>query len=166
MNNQKKHIYSISVIVPVYNEIKLLEKSISKIHTFISGNFKDYEIIIVESGSTDGSDKICNILTAQSSHIKIIHEGKRNGFGSALKIGYKTASKELVWSITVDLPFPVETIFKALPLFSEYDCVLSYRANTRKSIFRNFQSFVFNELVKKALRLKVKHVNSAFKVFK
>ena len=158
--------YSISVIVPVYNESRLLETSISYINDFLIRNFKDSEIIIVESGSTDGSLEICDKLAENNLHIKVIHEGARKGFGSALKLGYKNATKDLVWLITLDLPFPLESVLVALPLFSKYDCVISYRSKDSRKIHRKIQSFIYNTIIKLSLGLKVKHVNSAFKVFK
>lgn len=161
-----KNNYSISAIIPVYNEIKLLEKSVEYIITFFQQHFADYEIIIIESGSTDGSYDVCDKIADGNSHIKVIHERARNGFGSALKLGYKKATKDLIWLITVDLPFPLESIHQALPLFDKFDCVLSYRSEDSRNIFRRIQSFVYNTLVKTSLGLKVKHINSAFKVFK
>lgn len=158
--------YSISVITPVYNEVGLLESSISYIDTFLAQHFKEYEILLVESGSTDGSAEICDELANKLPNLKLIHEGGRNGFGSALKLGYKNVTKDLVWLITVDLPFPLEAIQSALPLLSKYDCVLSYRSQDDRTTFRKIQSFIYNTLVKTVLGLRVKHVNSAFKVFK
>ncbi|MCJ7533103.1 MAG: glycosyltransferase family 2 protein [Anaerolineales bacterium] len=157
---------SITIVVPVYNEILLLEQSITLIVDFMEKHFTNYEIILIESGSTDGSSEMCNKLASTFSKVMVIHEGKKAGFGSALKLGYKTATKDLVWTITVDLPFSLEVIFTALPLFSQYDCVLSYRTNDKRDSLRKIRSFVYNLIAKKILNLKVKHVNSAFKVFK
>ena len=158
--------YSISIIIPVYNEIEIIESSISKISTFILDHFSNYELIIVESGSTDGSRELCDKLCAIHKNIKIIHESKRNGFGSALKFGFKNADEDLVCVVTLDLPFPLESIVKAVPYFSKYDCVLSYRSNDNRNWKRKLQSYVYNAIVKFMLGLKVKHVNSAFKIYK
>ncbi|MEW6400648.1 MAG: glycosyltransferase family 2 protein [Chloroflexota bacterium] len=158
--------YSISVIVPVFNEIELLETSISQISIFLQSHFADYEILIVESGSTDGSGEACDRLTARFPLITVIHEGKKTGFGSALKIGYAQARKDLIWLIVVDMPFPLETILTALPLFSEYDCVFSYRSKDNRSFLKRFRSYIYNVLAKTILGLRVKHVNSAFRIFR
>lgn len=158
--------YSLSVIVPVYNEIELVEESLVAINSFAENHFGDYEIIVVESGSTDGTAQVCDGIAQSNPRIKVIHEGARNGFGSALRLGYEGATKELLWLVTVDLPFPLETILRALPLLSKYDCVLSYRIKDRRRAHRKIQSFIYNMIVKGCLGLKAKHVNSGFKVFK
>lgn len=158
---------SLSVIIPVYNEVELLGDAVRQIDSFVASRFSEYEIVIVESGSTDGTGALCDNLTTELASVRVIHEGGRNGFGSALKRGYKEAIKDWVWFVTADTPFPLESIVEAQKLFPHYDCILSYRSeDTRKSFFRKIQSVVYNTLVKTVLGLRVKHVNSAFKVFK
>ncbi|MCS6807902.1 MAG: glycosyltransferase family 2 protein [Bacteroidota bacterium] len=163
----KSETYSLSVIVPVYNEVDLLGNAISAIDAVVKQNFENYEIIIVESGSTDGTGELCDALANAFTRVRVIHEGARNGFGSALKRGYSAATMDWVWFVTADTPFPLDAIVEAKKLFPYYDCILSYRSqDTRKSLFRKIQSVVYNAIVKLLLRLRVKHVNSAFKVFK
>ena len=159
--------YSLSIIVPVYNEVELLASAIRQIDAFVKPHFTKHEIVIIESGSTDGTGELCDQLANELPCVRVVHEGGRNGFGSALKRGYKEAANDWVWFVTADTPFPLESIVEAKKLFSQYDCVLSYRSeDTRKSFFRKIQSVVYNTLVKTVLGLRVKHVNSAFKVFK
>jgi glycosyltransferase involved in cell wall biosynthesis len=162
----KMREYSISVIVPVFNEIELLEPSIGQISSFLESHFDDYEIIIVESGSVDGSAEECDRLATAIPRITVLHEGRKAGFGSALKLGYVHAKKDLVWLIVVDMPFPLETILMALPLFSHHDCVFSYRSRDNRDLVKRFRSCIYNFLAKALLGLKVRHVNSAFRVFK
>lgn len=158
--------YTISVICPIYNEIKNIKKSIRKINEFLNSNFDDYEIILIESGSTDGSFEECDNLAFENPKIKVFHQGSRKGFGSALKLGYKKSTKDLVWQVPIDLPFSLDSINYALPFFKNYDCVLSYRSSDNRNIKRKIISFFYNLLVKLVFNLKVKHVNSAFKVFR
>ena len=110
------HHPSVSVVVPVYNEIELVEDSVRAIDRFLAGQQLDYEVIIIESGSTDGSDAACDRLADALPGVEVIHETQRNGLGSALRQGYAAASKDLVWLVTVDIPFPLGTLCEALPL--------------------------------------------------
>jgi len=158
--------YSISAIVPVFNEVDLLESSIGQISAFLENHFDDYEILIIESGSTDGSTELCDRLAAVLPRITVFHEGKRAGFGSALRLGYEHAKKDLIWLVVVDLPFPLTAVLVALPLFPEHDCVFSYRSSDDRGLGKRVRSYLYNVLAKAILGLKVKHVNSAFRVFK
>ncbi len=157
---------SLSIVVPVYDEKELLAPSIAVIDSFLRKNFSDYEILLIESGSTDGSGGICDALGDENPRIRVIHEGARNGFGSALKVGYKKATKDAVWLVTVDLPFPLDAILTAMPLLDQYDVVLSYRSSDERGLKRKILSIGYNTLMKTILGLRVRHINSAFKLFK
>lgn len=157
---------SLSTIVPVLNEVEAVGTAVEKIHEFVAAHFDDFEILIVESGSTDGSFEACDRLAAELPAVEVIHEGAANGFGSALRLGFGRATKDLVWVVSADLPFPLEKMLEALPLFDEHDCVLSYRVEDDRGAFRRFQSVVYNALAKSLLGLDVTHVNSTFKVYR
>ena len=157
---------SVSVIVPVFNEGLLLEESLAQMDRFLTQHFPDYEILVIESGSTDGSDALCDRMARGNPKIRVIHEGARKGLGAAVRLGFTRASKDLVWVIASDIPFSLESFLRAVPLLRDHDCVLSYRAKDPRSLYRRFQSWVYNLLVKQCLGLRCRSVNSAFKVFK
>ncbi len=156
----------ISLIVPIFNEEKLIEKNIKKIYFFLRNNFKKFEIIVVESGSTDHSLDICKKVEKKYKNIKLIVEKKRNGFGAALKKGFKLSSGRIISIFTIDFSFDLKHYLKSSRLLEKYDCVLSYRVNDDRSSFRKFQSIIFNFLAKKLLSIKVKNINSALKVYR
>jgi len=157
---------SVSVVVPVYNEIELCATSLHRIHEFMRRRVAAFEIIVIESGSTDGSDIACDRAAADLPHVRVIHEGRRNGMGAALRLGYREARLDLVWLVTADLPFALETLLTALPLIAESDCVLSYRSNDTRTPFRRIQSWIYNKIIKVALDLPMRSVNSAFKLYR
>lgn len=162
MNNT----WSLTILIPVYNEIELLRSSLDLIVSFARAHFSRYEIILIESGSTDGSGEICDAIAKENPQIKVFHEGRRKGFGSALKLGYKASRNDLIWLVTVDLPFPLTSILDALPLLESNDGVLSYRSSDPRNGIRKVLSFGYNVLMKILLGIRVRHVNSAFRVFK
>jgi glycosyltransferase involved in cell wall biosynthesis len=158
--------FSITVLIPVYNEADALVRGIETISKFMVANHLDHELLLIESGSTDGTDVRCDELAQRLPSVRVVHEGARNGFGSALKLGYRLAEKDLVWLVTVDLFFPLEALFDALPLLEHNDYVLSYRSQDNRGRYRRFQSFVYNRLIRLVLGLRVRHVNSGFRVLK
>jgi glycosyltransferase involved in cell wall biosynthesis len=157
---------TVSVVVPVYNEIELVEASVQAIDRFLGAHELDYEIIIIESGSTDGSAAACDRLAETLPAVAVIHETLRSGLGSALRQGYAAATKDLVWLVTVDIPFPLEALCDSLPLIVECDCVLSYRSEDHRGVLRRIQSWGYNALVKTVLGLPMRTVNSAFKLYR
>lgn len=73
----------ISVIVPVYNSEKTLNRCIDSI---LSQTFSDFELIIVDDGSTDSSSKICNNYAEQDVRVKVFHK-PNGGVSSARNLG-------------------------------------------------------------------------------
>lgn len=159
-------VRSLSAIIPVYNEVHLTASSVRHIDDYLAKSFADYELIVVESGSTDGTDEVCRRLARELPRLSVIHEGRRAGYGSAVRLGIQKACKDLVLVITVDLPYPLETIRRALPYLDQTDCVLSRREQFDRPWPRRLQSFIFNRAIGISLGIRVRHFNSAFKLFK
>jgi dolichol-phosphate mannosyltransferase len=157
---------SFSVIVPVYNEAALVSTSLARIDGFMSSWTSEYEILVIESGSTDGSGMLCDDAARAARTIRVIHEPTRTGYGSALRLGFANAQRAFAWIVTLDMPFPLETILTAAPLLDSYDCVLSYRSKDPRGLGRRFQSATYNLLLHVFLGIHARHVNSAFKVMR
>lgn len=79
-----------SIIIPVYNIEKYLSACLESI---LSQEFKDYEIIIIDDGSTDNSFKICENYAKKDARIKVEHQ-KNAGVGKARNKGIKMAQAE------------------------------------------------------------------------
>jgi glycosyltransferase involved in cell wall biosynthesis len=161
-----KSASSLSVIIPVYNEIELVERRVRHMDEFMAAHVACHELIIIESGSTDGSDEACDRLARDLPRVRVIHEGARNGYGAAVRLGFAHATKDLLISIPVDLPFPLDVLPEGLKLIDTTDCVLSYRQADDRSLFRRIQSHVYNGLIKMLLELPMRTVNSAFKLYR
>lgn len=86
----------ISVIVPVYNVSKYLKECVESI---IHQDYNDYEVILVDDGSTDNSGLICNEYATKYPNIKVIHKQNR-GLSSARNTGVNFAQGE--WIVFVD----------------------------------------------------------------
>lgn len=91
MNNPK-----ISVIVPVYNVEKYLPKCVESI---LAQTFTDFELLLVDDGSTDGSGKICDEYAAKDVRVKVFHTENR-GVSAARNLGIRGASAD--WICFVD----------------------------------------------------------------
>lgn len=88
----------ISVIVPVYNVEKYLEKSINSL---LEQTYKNLEIIIVDDGSTDNSSKICDDFLKKDSRIKVFHK-INGGQGSARNLALDNMNGEFVCFLDSD----------------------------------------------------------------
>lgn len=80
----------ISVIIPVYNVESYLAECIESV---LCQTYKDYEIILVDDGSTDSSGEICDRYASQDSRIRVIHK-ENGGLSDARNCGLKEVSGE------------------------------------------------------------------------
>ena len=86
----------ISVIVPIYNSEKYLQRCIDSI---LSQTFKDYELLLIDDGSTDCSGDICNEYARKDNRIKVFHQ-QNKGVSAVRQFGIENACG--VYSIHVD----------------------------------------------------------------
>ena len=85
-----------SIIVPVYNTEKYLRDCIDSI---INQDCDDYELIIVDDGSVDGSSDICDLYAKENAKVHVIHK-ENGGLASARNAGLDVANGE--WVLFVD----------------------------------------------------------------
>lgn len=88
----------ISVIIPIYNAEKYLEKCIESI---LIQTYKDFELILVDDGSKDNSGKICNEYAEKDSRIRVIHK-KNAGVSAARNTGIENAKGEFIAFVDSD----------------------------------------------------------------
>lgn len=87
-----------SIIIPIYNIEGYIQKCVKSI---LSQTFQDYEIILVNDGSTDNSGMICDEISKQNNKIKVIHQ-KNGGLSSARNTGIRNSQGKFLMFIDGD----------------------------------------------------------------
>ncbi|MGN0493208.1 MAG: glycosyltransferase family 2 protein [Acutalibacteraceae bacterium] len=88
----------ITVIIPVYNVENYLKKCV---HSVEAQTYEDYEIILVDDGSTDNSASLCNELAENNKKIKVIHQ-ENKGLGGARNTGIRNCNTEYILFLDSD----------------------------------------------------------------
>lgn len=97
---------AISVIIPVYNVERYLNDCVNSV---INQTFRDYELILINDGSSDESGNICNTYAEKLDKIKVIH--KRNGgLSSARNEGLSSASGDFIVFVDSDDILPLNAL--------------------------------------------------------
>ena len=102
----------ISVIVPVYNCAEYLERSIAAL---LAQSFRDFELLLVDDGSTDNSGQICDHFASLDERIRVIHQ-PNGGAGSARNTGLAAATAPYLFFPDADdlmEPCMLETLIEA-----------------------------------------------------
>lgn len=124
---------SLSLVVAVYNEEELLEDFVRKSYRDLSLVSDDFEIILVDDGSTDSSRKIENELSKKIPEVKVIKLNKNYGLGTAYKTGFAAATKDFVFNNTVDAFFNTEDLPKIIPYLRDNRVVSCYRIDKKSN---------------------------------
>jgi glycosyltransferase involved in cell wall biosynthesis len=140
---------------------------VSKAVSVLGGLTDDYEVLIVDDGSTDGSKDIAHVLAAHDAHVRVIHHSTNRGYGAALRTGLKGASKDLVFYTDCDEPIDLAEIRPALArLGPDVDLVIGYRIDRHDTPRRWLFSLVYNGLVRLLFDVHVRDVNFSFKLIR
>ena len=135
----------LSAILPVYNEADKLGRNVLKLKEFLESLDKNYEIIIAEDGSTDGSDKIAEIL-AKDKKIFHIHSDKKLGKGGSLKHASLYVRGDYVVYMDADMATDLKSVKDVVRFLKEYDVVVGSRYLKGSKISRSLKRFLLSKI--------------------
>ncbi|MCK4463163.1 MAG: glycosyltransferase family 2 protein, partial [Candidatus Omnitrophica bacterium] len=159
--------YSASFVLPMYNEREAIEDTVEEIRIIAKTLTSDYEIIIADDASTDGSAEIVDRLAREDSHIKVVHLLSNTKFGGALIAGLNQATKDIVIYTDSDLPVSFLDIKKSLLLLEDADIVTAASIVKKgENIKRKIISKVYNFLIQTLFKANIKDINSGYKIYK
>jgi glycosyltransferase involved in cell wall biosynthesis len=138
---------NLSIIIPVYNEEKIIEENCKKLVRYLNKRFREYEIILGDNGSTDPTPEKCRKISKRFKKIKFIRIPKK-GIGLALQEMIKRARFENIIFLPIDMSVDLNFIDKAFFLLKEYDIVVGSKrikgAIDDRPFNRRLLTFLFN----------------------
>ena len=102
-------MHNISVVLPAYNEEKNIARAVTGCERVLRKLAKEYEIIVVDDGSTDGTGRIIHDLE-KKKRVKAIYHGRNIGYGAAIRTGFNNAKYGLVFYTDSDNQFEFEDV--------------------------------------------------------
>ncbi|TND56140.1 undecaprenyl-phosphate 4-deoxy-4-formamido-L-arabinose transferase [Aeromonas dhakensis] len=150
MNNTD--IKLVSVVIPVYNEEASLPALLSRVTAACDQLSQDYEVILIDDGSHDGSTELISEAAArEGSKLVGVLLNRNYGQHAAIMAGFETAKGDLVITLDADLQNPPEEIPRLVEAAMQgYDVVGTMRRNRQDSWFRKTASKLINKSVQKA----------------
>jgi len=157
---------SISVFFPFHNEQENVRQVYDSACRVLKTIGLDYEIILVDDGSTDETPRIVDAIAAADGRVKVVHHPVKSGYGAALQSGFRTATKGLVFYTDGDGQFDLNELPPLVPLMKEYDIVTCYRINRQENLRRRANAWLWTWLMCTLFGLKIRDMNGAFKLYK
>jgi len=163
-----KKIKSFSIIIPLYNEEENVDQLYDKMKESFSPVDLDYEIILVDDGSSDNTLQILKKLAKKDKKIKVISFRKNFGQTAALAAGFDYATGDVIIPMDGDLQNDPADIDKLLQIIDEgYDVVSGWRKE-RKDPFlnRKLPSMIANWLISRITGVKLHDYGCTLKAYR
>jgi len=126
MTSSRGERLGLSIIVPTYNEAENVRELIERVEASLKG--LDFEVIVVDDSSPDGTAEIAEELGKIYGNVKVVKRPRKMGLASAVLNGMKVAKHELIAVMDADLQHPPELLPKLLEKAREgYDIVVASR---------------------------------------
>ena len=161
-----KRIKELSIFFPFWNEEQNIEAVVKKTIVVVDKITQNWEIIMVDDGSSDKTLEIAKRLAQEDSRLVAISHKTNRGYGAALKTGFETAKYELVVFNDGDGQFDFSEIDKFLEKIENADVVIGFRKKRLDNPFRHLLmnllkiwDFIF-------FGFRFKDIDCGFKLFK
>lgn len=163
----------ISIVVPMYNEEERLSASLDKIVAFMGAHHPDYEVVLVDDGSTDGTLALARRRAEGCPQVRIESYGANRGKGYAVRTGIERSRGDVVLFSDADLSTPIAEIEKMLAAVARgADVAIGTRAHpesdvqVRQPFYRDSGGKLFNLFVRLFLLPGLGDTQCGFKILR
>lgn len=157
---------SLSVVLPAYDEAENIAEMTKAVVKTVTPLTDDYEVIVVDDGSRDGTGEVVRGLSAEDPRIHLVQHEVNQGYGAALYSGLKTAAKDLIFFTDADRQFELADLHKFWPEIEGVDMVIGYRPERADPFHRRLFGWGWSWLTNLLFGYTARDVDCAFKLFK
>jgi 4-amino-4-deoxy-L-arabinose transferase-like glycosyltransferase len=158
--------FRLSLVIPAWNEQDTIAQAIREADAALAAVTADYEILVVDDGSSDGTAAVVRAEAEANPHVRLLQHSHNQGYGAALRTGFGAAALDLVAFTDADCQFDLTELEYVLPLSRRFDVVCGYRIDRKDPVLRRFCSWGYNTLVKLLLGSAVHDIDCALKVYR
>jgi glycosyltransferase involved in cell wall biosynthesis len=155
----------LTLILPAYNEAESIEFTITEACASLREMEIDFEIIIVDDGSTDGTEQAVEEASILHPQVDLIQHATNRGYGAALRTGFEEARFDWIAFSDADGQFYFEDLANLIEKTNSAPIVVGYRMDRQDPWLRRAYSWVFNRIVRTFFGTQVRDCDCAFKLF-
>jgi glycosyltransferase involved in cell wall biosynthesis len=154
----------VAILLPCFNEVENVATAVAEARAAAKAAADDYEIVIVDDGSTDGTGAEARRLSLADPRVRVCRHEQNRGYGAALRTGIAAVRMPWLLLTDADLQFDLSQLAELTWLTRDYDLILGRRTPRRDPLYRRAYGHTWNWLVRRALELPVRDVDCAFKL--
>lgn len=153
--NEGSGVY-VSVVIPVFNERDGLKELCGELTKVMTGMGRDYEIIFVDDGSSDGSLGLLKELERNDRHVRVMAFIRNFGQHAAVMAGFNFSKGEIIVTLDADLQNPPQEIPKLIGKIEEgYDVASGWRRARKDAFSRKMISSLVNKTISRLTGVKL-----------
>lgn len=139
---QGKFDRSVSLLCWAYNEEESILEFLEKATQLLESTVEDYEIVLIDDGSTDKTSQIAKVFQLQNPRVKIFQNERNLNVAMAARKAFQKASKEFLFWQTVDWSYDISDLRIFLEYLNTYDVVQGVRRKPVQVKMKFFKPFV------------------------
>lgn len=162
------------MVIPAYNEAAVIGDTITRLAQFLEAFVKDFEMIVVDDGSTDGTFEAAEQAIQKGNlnprQLRVLRHEQNRGYGGALRTGFYSARGHWIILYPGDAQFRVEEIDLLLEEAKKIKhklpfVIWPYRRNRAEGFQRAFNALVYRLLIRLVLGVGVRDVDCGMKLY-
>lgn len=158
---------SVSVFFPAFNDALSIGKLISDALEILPELTDDFEIIVVNDGSTDETGQVLRELRLEHERLRVVEHETNKGYGAALQSGFRAATKDLLFYTDGDGQYDVREMPKLFTLLTEnVDVVNGFKLSRADKTNRKVLGGSYNRLARLLFALPVRDVDCDFRLIR
>jgi glycosyltransferase involved in cell wall biosynthesis len=164
---QVARLSSVSAFFPCYNDSRTIPQLVRTVEASLKRITDDYEIIVVDDGSSDGGREIVRELMAEVPGLRLVEHAKNRGYGGALRSGFENAVKDYVFYTDGDGQYdPAELEALVAEMRPGVDVVNGYKLSRQDPWYRQLIGGAYQRVTRLIFALPIRDVDCDFRLLR
>ncbi len=167
MTQSAKKLSSITAFFPCYNDAGTIPTMIIRAVQTLREVADDYEVLVINDGSTDDAALVLRELEAKTDRLRVIYRDRPSGYGGVLRAGFAAATKDWIFYTDGDAQYDARELKLLVEAVSDgVDMVNGYKIKRRDPFHRVVIGLLYQYFVKLAFGLVIRDVDCDFRLMR
>lgn len=158
---------SLTIFLPCFNDEKTIGELVSCADRVAKEFSSDYEILVIDDGSKDGSPELLRQLETRYPRFRAIFHPANQGYGAALQSGFRHATKEWIFYTDGDGQYDLFEVRNLFPLMQDgVDWINGYKISRKDPLYRIVAGDLYQKVAQRLFRFRVQDVHCDFRAIR